>query len=111
MRSVVLSVSLCVLAGCATVSVVPGEATVEAALTKSQSELRTASNACSRDGRATSADLGVSSLTRTGLAGVTLMNSISGRGGRVARFTFYNPSGLYIRPLYGTDRPSRKKTR
>jgi hypothetical protein len=42
---------------------------------------------------------------------VTLMNSISGRGGRVARFTFYNPSGLYIRPLYGTDRPSRKKTR
>lgn len=45
MRSVFLAVSLGVLSGCATVSVVPGEATVEAALTKSQSELRTASNA------------------------------------------------------------------
>jgi hypothetical protein len=43
MRSVLLSVSLCVLAGCATVSVVPGDATVETALTKSQSELRAAS--------------------------------------------------------------------
>lgn len=45
MRSVLLGVSLCVLAGCATVSVVPGEATVETALTKPQSELRQASNA------------------------------------------------------------------
>jgi hypothetical protein len=45
MRSVFLGVSLCVLAGCATVSVVPGEATVETSLTKSQSELRLASNA------------------------------------------------------------------
>lgn len=45
MRSVFIGVSLCVLAGCATVSVVPGEATVETSLTKSQSELRLASNA------------------------------------------------------------------
>jgi len=45
MRSVFLCLSLGVLAGCATVSVVPGEATVEAALTTSQSELRQASNA------------------------------------------------------------------
>lgn len=45
MRSVFLAVSLGVLSGCATVSVVPGEATVEAALTQSQSELRLASNA------------------------------------------------------------------
>ena len=45
MRSVFLAVSLGVLSGCATVSVVPGEATVEAALTQSQSELRVASNA------------------------------------------------------------------
>lgn len=45
MRSVFLGVSLCVLAGCATVSVVPGEATVETSLTRSQSELRLASNA------------------------------------------------------------------
>jgi hypothetical protein len=45
MRSVLLGVSLCVLTGCATVSVVPGEATVEAALTRTQSELRQASDA------------------------------------------------------------------
>lgn len=45
MRSVVLGVSLCVLAGCATVSVVPGEATFETSLTRNQSELREASNA------------------------------------------------------------------
>src|SRR3990167_6803056 len=45
MRIFFLTVSLCVLAGCATVSVVRGEATVEAALTGSQSELRQASNA------------------------------------------------------------------
>ncbi|MBA3069480.1 MAG: hypothetical protein FP825_13495 [Hyphomonas sp.] len=45
MRSVLLGVSLCVLAGCATVSVVPGEATFETSLTKNQSELREASNA------------------------------------------------------------------
>jgi hypothetical protein len=45
MRSVLLCLSLGVLAGCATVSVVPGEATVETSLTKSQSELRQASNA------------------------------------------------------------------
>jgi len=45
MRSFFLAVSLCVLSGCATVSVVPREATVDAALTQSQSELRSASNA------------------------------------------------------------------
>jgi hypothetical protein len=42
MRSVVLAVSLGFLAGCATVSVVPGEATVETSLSQSQSELRRA---------------------------------------------------------------------
>lgn len=45
MRNLMIGVSLGFLAGCATVSVVPGEATVEAALTRSQSELRLASNA------------------------------------------------------------------
>lgn len=45
MRSVFLCVSLGLLAGCATVSVVPGEATVETALTKSQSALRKSSDA------------------------------------------------------------------
>jgi len=45
MRSVLICVSLGFLAGCATVSVVPGEATVETSLTRSQSELRLASNA------------------------------------------------------------------
>lgn len=45
MRSVFLCLSLGVLAGCATVSVVPGEAMVETSLTRSQSELRQASNA------------------------------------------------------------------
>ncbi len=45
MRSLMISVSLGLLAGCATVSVVPGEATVETALTRSQSDLRLASNA------------------------------------------------------------------
>lgn len=45
MRSVLLGLSLCVLTGCATVSVVPGEATFETALTRTQSELRQASNA------------------------------------------------------------------
>lgn len=45
MRSVFVCVSLCVLAGCATVSVVPGETTVETALTKSQSALRKTSDA------------------------------------------------------------------
>ncbi|MBY9066639.1 hypothetical protein K1X12_06995 [Hyphomonas sp. WL0036] len=49
MRSVFVCVSLGLLAGCATVSVVPGETTVEAALTKSQSELRKSSDAyCDR---------------------------------------------------------------
>lgn len=43
MRSVFLSVSLCLLAGCATVSMVPGETLVEAGLTQNQSALRTAS--------------------------------------------------------------------
>lgn len=45
MRSLMIGVSLGLLAGCATVSVVPGEATVETALTRSQSDLRLASNA------------------------------------------------------------------
>ncbi len=45
MRSVFVCLSLGVLAGCATVSVVPGEALVETSLTRSQSELRQASNA------------------------------------------------------------------
>lgn len=49
MRSVFVCVSLGLLAGCATVSVVPGETTVETALTKSQSELRKSSDAyCDR---------------------------------------------------------------
>jgi len=45
MRSVFLCLSLGILAGCATISVVPGEASYESALTKSQSQLRLASNA------------------------------------------------------------------
>lgn len=45
MRSVILGVSLCFLAGCATVSMVSGETTVETGLTQDQSELRTASAA------------------------------------------------------------------
>lgn len=45
MRTVLICVSLGLLAGCATVSVVPGETTVETALTKSQSALRKASDA------------------------------------------------------------------
>lgn len=45
MRSVLVCVSLGLLAGCATVSVVPGEATVETALSKSQSALRKTSDA------------------------------------------------------------------
>lgn len=45
MRSVLVCVSLGLLAGCATVSVVPGETTVETALTKSQSQLRKSSDA------------------------------------------------------------------
>ena len=40
MRSIVLGASLCLLAGCATVSMVPGEASVETSLTQSQSALR-----------------------------------------------------------------------
>ncbi len=43
MRSVILGVSLCLLAGCATVSMVPGEALVQAGLSQNQSALRTAS--------------------------------------------------------------------
>lgn len=45
MRSVFLGVSLCLLAGCATVSMVPGEALVQAGLSQNQSALREASNA------------------------------------------------------------------
>ncbi|MEE2923132.1 hypothetical protein [Hyphomonas sp.] len=40
MRSIVLGASLCLLAGCATVSMVPGQASVETSLTQSQSALR-----------------------------------------------------------------------
>ena len=40
MRSIVLGASLCLLAGCATVSMVPGEMSVETSLTQSQSALR-----------------------------------------------------------------------
>ncbi len=43
MRSVILGVSLCLLAGCATVSMVPGQALVQAGLSQNQSSLRTAS--------------------------------------------------------------------
>ena len=39
MRSIVLGVSLCLLAGCATVSMVPGEASVETGLSQSRSAL------------------------------------------------------------------------
>lgn len=45
MRSVLLGVSLCLLAGCATVSMVPGETSVSAGLSQKQSALRTASAA------------------------------------------------------------------
>lgn len=45
MRSVILGVSLCLLAGCATVSMVPNEATVETSLSQNQSDLRKASKA------------------------------------------------------------------
>ncbi len=49
MRIVLACLSLGLLAGCATVSVVPGETTVETALTKSQSALRKSSDAyCDR---------------------------------------------------------------
>ncbi|MEO0816601.1 MAG: hypothetical protein AAFX86_04770 [Pseudomonadota bacterium] len=44
MRSVFLGATLLVLAGCATVSVVPGEATVETSLSAKQTALRTASD-------------------------------------------------------------------
>jgi hypothetical protein len=40
MRSVFLSLSLCLLGGCATVSMMPGEATVESGLSHNQSVLR-----------------------------------------------------------------------
>ena len=40
MRSVFLSLSLCLLGGCATVSMMPGEATVESGLSHNQSALR-----------------------------------------------------------------------
>ena len=40
MRSIVLGASLCLLAGCATVSMVSGETSVETSLTQSQSALR-----------------------------------------------------------------------
>lgn len=40
MRSIVMGVSLCLLAGCATVSMVPGEASLETSLTANQSALR-----------------------------------------------------------------------
>ncbi|MEH6488118.1 hypothetical protein [Hyphomonas oceanitis] len=40
MRSVVLSLSLCLLGGCATVSMMPGETTVESGLSHNQSALR-----------------------------------------------------------------------
>lgn len=45
MRSVLICLSLGVLAGCATVSVVPGQTTVETELSRSQSALRTSSDA------------------------------------------------------------------
>lgn len=45
MRSVILCISLCLLAGCATVSMVPGEATVETSLSQNQSTLRKVSKA------------------------------------------------------------------
>jgi hypothetical protein len=45
MRLIFVSISLGVLAGCATVSVVPGETTVETSLSQSQSALRLASDA------------------------------------------------------------------
>lgn len=44
MRSVLLGASLLVMAGCATVSMVPGEATVETALSSDQTALRAASD-------------------------------------------------------------------
>jgi hypothetical protein len=44
MRSVILSVSLCLLGGCATVSMVPGETTVLSGLSHNQSELRKVSS-------------------------------------------------------------------
>ena len=40
MRSLVLGVSLCLLTGCATVSMIPGEASFETSLTQHQSALR-----------------------------------------------------------------------
>ena len=45
MRLILVSISLGVLAGCATVSVMPGETTVETSLSQSQSALRLASDA------------------------------------------------------------------
>ncbi|WP_430403771.1 hypothetical protein [Hyphomonas sp.] len=44
MRSVILTVSLCLLGGCATVSMVPGEATVVSGLSHNQSVLRKVSS-------------------------------------------------------------------
>lgn len=45
MRSVLVGVLTCTLAGCATVSMVPGETTVETAMTEEQTALRAASEA------------------------------------------------------------------
>ena len=78
MRSVFLSLSLCLLGGCATVSMMPGEATVESGLSHNQSALRKVSAEYS-DGAATNAPALVlsrisadSEAARTGLAAVSV---------------------------------------
>ena len=65
-----------------------------------------------------SAEQGLAALAATdpalsqGLAGVVLMNlSNGGGGGSAAAYLLPMGAGCVIRPLYGTDRPSRKKTR
>ena len=83
MRSVFLSLSLCLLGGCATVSMMPGEATVESGLSHNQSALRKVSaeysDSASKQGAATNAPAIVlsrisadSEAARTGLAAVSV---------------------------------------
>jgi hypothetical protein len=84
MRSVLIGLTACLVAGCATVSMTPGEATVEAALSDEQTALRLASdNYCNH-----AADAGWVN-ERNGLADL-------------ARILMNGKNGTYERPLeYG----------
>lgn len=74
MRSVFLGVSLCLLAGCATVSMVPGETLVQASLSQKQSALRSASTEyCERavDAGWVKSSGGLAGLANTLINGIT----------------------------------------